>query len=82
MIDCKDFLAEIGNYFEGEVSVEVRRHLEAHLAHCKTCTVICDSARKTVRFVTDSGSFELPDATFKDLSAQIMARIRQGGKAR
>ena len=59
MINCKDFMAEIGNYLDGEVADAVRLQLEAHLSHCQTCQVVYDSARKTVKVLTDSGSFEL-----------------------
>lgn len=77
MISCADFMEEIGNYLDGEVAGDVRSRLEAHLAHCKTCTVICDSARKTIQVVTDSGSFELSDTAFQPLADGIMERIRQ-----
>ena len=62
MITCADFIAELGNYMDENVADEVRIQLENHLAHCQTCQVIVDSTRKTVRIVTDSGSFDLPDA--------------------
>jgi hypothetical protein len=58
------------------VADEVRIQLENHLAHCQTCQVIVDSTRKTVRIVTDSGSFDLPDAVLKPIAAEIMAKIR------
>jgi len=69
-------MAEIGNYLEGEVAQEVRVQLEHHLAHCQTCTVLLDSSRKTLKIVTDSGSFDLPAATFRPIAEQIMAKIR------
>ena len=77
MITCEEFMADFGNYLEGEVGTEVRRQLEGHLSHCRTCKVIYDSTRKTVRFVTDSGSFDLPTEAAKPIVAQIMARIRK-----
>ena len=77
MITCEEFMAEFGNYLEGEVAAEVRSQLESHLSHCRTCKVVYDSTRKTVRFVTDSGSFDLPNETAKPIVAQIMARIRK-----
>ena len=77
MITCEEFMADFGNYLEGEVGAEVRRQLEGHLSHCRTCKVIYDSTRKTVRFVTDSGSFDLPTEAAKPIVAQIMARIRK-----
>ena len=76
MISCADFMAEIGNYLEGDIAAEVRLQLEKHLAHCETCQVVCDSARKTLRIVTDSGSFDLSEAAFEPIAQEIMAKIR------
>jgi len=73
-------MAEVGNYLEGEVAAEVRLQLEHHLSHCQTCTVLVDSSRKTVKIVTDSGSFDLPEAAFRPIAVQIMNRIRGGEK--
>ena len=76
MISCADFVAEIGNYLEGDVADEVRHQLEHHLSHCQTCTVLVDSSRKTLKIVTDTGTFDLPEATFRPIAERIMARIR------
>jgi putative zinc finger protein len=73
-------MAEIGNYLEGDVAEEVRLQLEHHLSHCQTCTVLVDSSRKTLRIVTDTGSFDLPQATFKPIAERIMSRIRDAQK--
>ena len=72
-------MMEIGNYLDGEVAEEVRLQLENHLAHCRTCTVLVDSTRKTLKIVTDTGSFELPDVVFKPIAEKIMTRIREAG---
>ncbi len=80
MINCADFMAEIGNYLEGDVAEEVRLQLEHHLSHCQTCTVLVDSSRKTLRIVTDTGSFDLPEATFRPIAERIMSRIRDTQK--
>jgi hypothetical protein len=73
-------MSEIGNYLEGEVAAEVRTQLEHHLAHCRTCTVLLDSTRKTLKIVTDAGSFELPEAAFRPVAQRVMARIRSSEK--
>ena len=80
MISCSDFMTEIGNYLEEDVAAEVRAQLEQHLAHCRTCTVLVDSARKTLKIVTDSGSFDLPEQVFKPVGEKIMARLRETTK--
>ena len=74
MLDCRSVIAELGNYLDEDCAADLRRHLEAHLEHCRSCRVLVDSTRKTIRLVTDSGSFEIP----VDLSGKIMAKIREG----
>ena len=69
-------MAEIGNYLEGDVAQEVREQLEHHLSHCQTCTVLVDSSRKTLRIVTDSGSFDLPESAFRPIVEQVMQKLR------
>ena len=81
MISCADFMAAIGDYLDGEVAAEIRVQLETHLSHCSTCQVVYDSARKTIRVLTDSGSFDLPESTAKPIAERIMARIRSQGRS-
>ena len=80
MISCADFMAEIGDYLEGDVAESVRAQLEHHLAHCQTCTVLVDSTRKTLKIVTDSGTFDLPEATFRPIAQKIMEHLRETQK--
>jgi len=80
VITCDEFMSDLGNYLEGETAAEVRRQIENHLAHCRTCQVIYDSTRKTVRLVTDSDSFDLPDKAAKQIVARIMASARNNAQ--
>ena len=48
MISCHEFLAELGDYLENDAAVDVRRQVEDHLAHCRTCQVLYDSLHKTL----------------------------------
>jgi anti-sigma factor RsiW len=77
LISCSDFMADIGNYLEGDLADEVRLQLENHLAHCQICHVVVDSTRKTLKIVTDTGSFDLPDAVSRPITEKVMARIRE-----
>ncbi|MGH9538373.1 MAG: sigma 54-interacting transcriptional regulator [Terriglobales bacterium] len=76
MLSCAEFLTEFGEYLEESGDPELRARLEAHLHECKTCQVILDSTRKTIRFVTESDSFTLPDNAVEPIVGQVMARIR------
>lgn len=78
MISCQDFITELGNLLDDEVAGEIRAQLEAHLAHCSTCQVLYDSTRKTLRIVTESGSFEYPEPIAEPLVTKVMDRIRSG----
>ena len=78
MISCHDFITELGNLLDDDVALEVRAQLETHLAHCNTCQVLYDSTRKTLRIITDSGSFEYPEPIAQPLINKIMERIRSG----
>ena len=78
MISCHDFITELGNLLDDDVAVEIRAQLETHLAHCNTCQVLYDSTRKTLRIITDSGSFEYPEPIAEPLVNRIMERIRSG----
>ena len=75
-ISCADFVAEMGNLLDDAVDPELRAHLEAHLATCKTCTVLYDSTRKTIRILADSEMFELSTGEIRSGTENIMARIR------
>ena len=73
MLNCKQVLAELSNYLDDEVSPQVRRAMEAHLSRCVRCTVIFDTARKTLRIVSDVGAFEIPLA----LSERLRVKLRE-----
>jgi hypothetical protein len=66
----------MGNLLDDDVSPELRAHLESHLAECKTCGVLYDSTRKTIRILTETEAFELPAGRLASATSDIMARIR------
>ena len=77
MISCSDFLNEISNYVDDEIAADIRAELEAHLAHCRNCSVLLDSTRKTVQILVDSECFDLPETVLKPITEQIMSRIQK-----
>jgi anti-sigma factor RsiW len=76
MITCDEFFAEFADYLENEVSPEVRQELELHLSQCRACHVLYDSTRKTVKIVSESDSFELPQDIFDPIIDRVMAKLR------
>src|SRR5271156_1937682 len=76
MITCDEFFTELGDYLEGRLSPEVREELELHVSQCHACYVLYDSACKTVRIVTDSGSFDLPQGVLDPIIDRVIAKLR------
>jgi predicted anti-sigma-YlaC factor YlaD len=81
MFSCEALRAQLSNLLDEDVPRDVRAQIDRHLAECRTCQVIVDSARKTIRIVTDSGSFELDSGLSERLTALVMTAIRQAGEA-
>jgi len=75
VFSCEDVRAALGDYIDGDVSPDIRRELERHLAECRTCQVLYDTTRKTLRIVTDVGSFEVPEAVSERLINRIMSGL-------
>jgi predicted anti-sigma-YlaC factor YlaD len=75
MINCRKVLETLSDYLDDDVALATRRDLETHLAECRTCTVIYDTAKRTLRIVTDVGSFEIPAEVSERLLQATMAGI-------
>jgi predicted anti-sigma-YlaC factor YlaD len=77
MLSCAEFLAEFGDYLENSVGSEVKARIEGHLRECNVCQVILDSTRKSIKIVTESDSFTLPDDAVEPIVREVMARIHE-----
>ena len=75
MFSCEDVRAALSDYMDGDVSPDLRRELERHLAECRTCQVLYDTTRKSLQIVTDLGTFEVPEAVSEQLVKRIMSRL-------
>lgn len=73
MLDCKHVLAELSDYLDASVSPEVKKALEEHLTRCHRCSLIYNTARRSLEIVTDAGPFEVP----LEVSARLYARLRE-----
>jgi len=73
MLDCRQVLAEISNYLDDEVTLELTHAIEKHLARCHRCWVVYNTTRRTLEIVSDC----LPAATPIPVSERLHARLRQ-----
>jgi len=78
LFSCDEFRSRLSDLVDDETARSVRLELERHLAECRTCRVLYDSTRKTIRVVTDAGSWEIPE----EISERLAARILSGARKR
>jgi len=76
MITCRKVLEALSDYLDDGLAAAVRQDLEAHLAECRTCQVIYDTSRRTLRIVTDVSTFEIPGEISERLLRNTMAGVR------
>ena len=73
MISCEDILREISDYFDEEITPEMRSHIESHLCACRPCKVLVDTTQKTLTLVSDCSFLELPQG----VSERLLQRLEQ-----
>jgi predicted anti-sigma-YlaC factor YlaD len=73
MFNCEQVRTVLGDYLDDILPSDIRHELDQHLAECRTCQVIFDTTRQTVRIVSDIGSCELPAAISERLVRRIMS---------
>jgi len=59
-LDCKHIWRELSNYLDGEISADVRRDIEAHVAQCRHCAALLDSTHNVIVLIADERRLELP----------------------
>jgi predicted anti-sigma-YlaC factor YlaD len=69
-MNCRELLEALSDYLDDEAVASVRADLEAHLHECRSCTVILETSKRTLKIVTDVGSFDIP----QDLSERLLEK--------
>ena len=72
-MDCKEVLANLACYIDGEGSEELRHALGEHISRCRRCRVVFDTTGKMLKIVTDAEPFEVP----LSVSARLYTRLEK-----
>ena len=78
VLNCSEIRRELSNYIDNDISAEMRKALEAHLAHCRHCAAIIDGTRKVLVLIADDRTFPLP----LGFSERLRSRLRRELEAR
>lgn len=73
MMECKEVLANLSCYIDGDGAAELRTALEEHIGRCRRCRVLFDTTGKMLKIVLDAEPFEVPLA----VSARLYTRLEK-----
>lgn len=71
---CTDFLSQLTDYFDGQISAELLEEVRAHTASCSHCEVVLDTTRKTIGIYRDNELYEFSTEFRERLHAAIMKK--------
>ncbi len=57
---CKDMLAVLSEYVDGEVDETMCAEIDRHLAECGNCRIVVDTLRKTIVLYREYAHEEVP----------------------
>jgi RNA polymerase sigma-70 factor (ECF subfamily) len=82
---CRDLVATVSDYIDGELTSRRCRDLEAHLAQCPCCDRFAASLRRAIAVCRATGETHLPptvrrraQARIAELLGEVAAPVRQG----
>lgn len=72
---CRELVAQLNDYLDGELPADLCAELELHLADCPDCQVVLDTLGQTVHILNHLDEAP-PLALSADLEAHLLARLR------
>jgi anti-sigma factor RsiW len=77
-VTCRELVQFLGDYLDGDLSAEVRRRFDAHLAACPDCVAYLDGYRQLVRLNRSLGREVAPHMPENLVRAILAARASVG----
>jgi anti-sigma factor RsiW len=76
-VTCTEFLAQLDELIDDEVTVSLRADLEQHLRECEHCEITLNTTRKTIQIYRSHEIYELPEGVRARLEQAIMAKCKK-----
>ncbi len=71
---CTDFLSQLTDYFDGQISAELLDEVRRHTAECSHCEVVLDTTRQTILVYRNNEAVDLSPELRDRLHTAIMAK--------
>ena len=73
-MNCTDLLSHLGDYFDEQLSADLREELQAHTAGCQHCRVVLDTTHQTIAVYKDNELYEVSTELRERLHSAIMSK--------
>ncbi len=73
---CSEFLAQLDDLIDNNVTVTLRADLEEHMKGCEHCVITLSTTRKTIEIYRKHEIYELPNDLRERLQKAILANCR------
>jgi anti-sigma factor RsiW len=73
-MNCTDLLSHLGDYFDEQLSADLREELQAHTASCQHCRVVLDTTHQTIAVYKGNEIYEVSTELRERLHSAIMAK--------
>ena len=73
-MNCTDLLSHLSDYFDNELSAEIREEMLVHTSGCSHCRVVLDTTTQTIAVYKDNQVYELSEELRDRLHTAIMAK--------
>ncbi len=73
-MNCTDLLSHLTDYFDDQLSTELREEISAHTAGCQHCKVVLNTTHQTIEVYKGSEIYEVSSELRERLHTAIMAK--------
>lgn len=80
-MNCTDFLSQLTDYFDGQISPELLEEVRAHLAGCSHCEVVLNTTRQTIEVYRDHEIYDISEDLREKLHSAIMTKCLEKKRA-
>lgn len=73
-MNCKEFLANLDDYFDAHTAAKLKAELEQHMTDCSHCHITVNTTRQTIEIYRNGELFELPESIRVQLHQAVMTK--------
>jgi anti-sigma factor RsiW len=73
-MNCTDLLSQLTDYFDDQLTAELREEVRNHTAECQHCRVVIDTTHQTIEVYRGNEIYEISPELRERLHSAIMSK--------